>query len=174
MKSFLGERGTAADSSVRWPSKDRIARTIRQKLVAHGILVRAAGSSQRCASPRSEMPQRVLIADDYSDAAESLAMLLRLAGFETQVATRGDDALLQALRWRPHICVLEIDMPGCYGREIARSLRQQSGTQGPLLIALTAWTSDEDRHRTLEAGFDYYFLKPVEPERLVRTIEQGM
>jgi DNA-binding response OmpR family regulator len=120
------------------------------------------------------MPQRVLIADDYSDAAESLAMLLKIAGFETQVATRGDDALLQALRWRPHICVLDIDMPGCDGREIARSLRQPSGTQRPLLIALTGWTSDEERRRTLEAGFDYYFIKPVEPERLVRTIEQGI
>ena len=42
-----------------------------------------------------------------------------------------------------------------------------------LLIAVTGWTSSEERRRTLEAGFDYYLIKPVEPARLVRIIQQA-
>lgn len=165
--------GITADSGRECPSKDRVARVIRRKLVAHGVLVRPAGAAEPFASQRIETQQRVLIADDYSDAAESLAVLLDLVGVETQIATRGDDALLKAMRWRPHTCVLDIDMPGRDGCEVARALRRQQWAHRPLLIALTGWTSADERARSLEAGFDYYFIKPVEPARLVRIIEQG-
>ena len=76
------------------------------------------------------------------------------------------------MQWHPHVCVLDIDMPGCNGRDIARTVRQQSWAHRPVLIALTGWTADEERRQTLDAGFDYYFIKPVEPARLVRIIQQ--
>ena len=171
MKSFHS-KGNVADGGLNPPSRDRVARAIRQKLIAHGILVRPTQAPDPVAGPRVETPQRVLIADDYSDIADSLAMLLELAGLATQVATRGDEALRQAMQWHPHVCVLDIDMPGCNGRDIARTVRQQSWAHRPLLIALTGWTADEERRQTLDAGFDYYFIKPVEPARLVRIIQQ--
>jgi DNA-binding response OmpR family regulator len=133
--------------------------------------------TQRTVTPiaerRVERPNRVLIADDYFDAAESLAMLVELAGLKTRVARRGDEALAQAMQWRPQVCVLDIDMPGCNGRDIARRLRQLSWAQRPLLIAVSGWTSIEERQRAFDAGFDYYFIKPMEPTELVRIIRNG-
>ena len=113
----------------------------------------------------------MLIADDYVDAAESLAMLLSRAGIETRVAVEGEQALTRAYGWRPHVCVLDIEMPGLDGNEIARRIRRQQWRERPLLIALTGWTSAQDRARALDAGFDQYLTKPVEPAKLVRIIQ---
>lgn len=115
---------------------------------------------------------RVLIADDYADAAESLAMLLSNAGVETDVALDGAQALERANTWRPHICVLDLQMPKVDGREIARQIREQNWSRRPLLIALTGWTSARDRNGALEAGFDHYITKPVDPSMLVSIVQE--
>jgi DNA-binding response OmpR family regulator len=110
----------------------------------------------------------VLIADDYMDSAESLAMLLAAdSDFETEVALDGEEALERVNEWRPHICVLDLDMPKVDGREIARQIREQEWSERPLLIALTGWTSLRDRSGALDAGFDYYIPKPVDPSVIV-------
>jgi CheY-like chemotaxis protein len=116
------------------------------------------------------LPLRLLIADDYVDAAESLAMLLSQVGAQTVVAYDGEQALVRAAQWRPHVCVLDIEMPKLDGREVARRIRMQPWAERPLLIALTGWTTAHDARRALEAGFDHYLIKPVEPLKLVRLI----
>lgn len=113
---------------------------------------------------------RVLIADDYEDAAESLALLLQCTGARTEIAFDGRKALAVASRWRPEVCVLDLQMPELDGREVARQIRAQSWEERPLLVALTGWTTTHDRISALEAGFDYYVTKPVEPSWLVRLI----
>jgi len=120
---------------------------------------------------RATLPLRVLIADDYADAAESLAMLLASAGVDTEIAMDGEQALERANTWRPHICVLDLEMPKLDGREIARQIREQSWCERPLLIALTGWTAAKDQRSALDAGFDHYVTKPVEPAKLVRIIQ---
>jgi DNA-binding response OmpR family regulator len=115
---------------------------------------------------------RVLIADDYVDAAESLALLLSGAGVETHVALDGEEALARANSWRPHVCVLDLQMPKVDGREIARRIREQNWGERPLLIALTGWTSARDRCGALEAGFDHYITKPVDPAILMNLVQE--
>src|SRR5262245_4853346 len=66
---------------------------------------------------------RVLIADDYADAAKSLALVLSIAGIETAIAMDGEEALAVAETWRPHICVLDLLMPKLDGIEVARCIR---------------------------------------------------
>jgi DNA-binding response OmpR family regulator len=118
------------------------------------------------------MACRVLIADDYMDAAESLAMLLAAdSNFETEVALDGEEALERANEWHPHICVLDLDMPKVDGREIARQIREQEWKERPLLIALTGWTSLRDRSGALDAGFDHYIPKPVDPSVIVNLVQ---
>lgn len=114
---------------------------------------------------------RVLIADDYEDAAESLAVLLQCAGARTEIALDGRKALAVATHWRPDVCVLDLQMPGLDGREVARQIRAQSWDERPLLVALTGWTTQRDRLSALEAGFDHYVTKPVEPGWLFRLIQ---
>jgi CheY-like chemotaxis protein len=148
-------REAVTPSGLAQPSMRPLATTIRRKIVAHGMIVHPPHVAPQSLDPQPTTPLRVLIADDYADTAESLAMLLSQAGIETSIATRGDEALAHAVRWRPHICVLDIDMPGCNGREVARRIRTRAWEERPFLIAVTGWTSAEERRRTLAAGSDY-------------------
>jgi CheY-like chemotaxis protein len=137
-----------------------------------------AGASLRAAPPASESdtgaeklpPLRVLIADDYPDAAESLAMLFAGSGHETRVAQDGEEALKLVEQWRPDVCVLDLDMPKVDGCETARRIREQQWDAHPLLIAFSGWTGAEHKHGALRAGFDHYVMKPVEPPKLMRII----
>src|SRR5205823_1000103 len=82
-------------------------------------------------------PRRVLVVDDNVDAADSLALLLRLAGQEVRVAYDGPTAVLIARAFRPQVALLDIGMPGMDGYELARRLREQPDTARPVLVALT-------------------------------------
>jgi DNA-binding response OmpR family regulator len=125
----------------------------------------------RRSSPSEDLaPLRVLIADDYADAAKSLALVLAIAGIEAEIAMDGEQALARATEWRPHVCVLDMVMPKLDGREIARYIRAQEWGERPLLIALTGRTTAEDRLSARDAGFDHYITKPANPETLVRII----
>lgn len=130
------------------------------------------GHPPRGRVPRGDLnPPRVLVADDYDDAAESLSLLLQTTGLQTEIALDGKSALEIASRWHPDVCVLDLQMPGLDGREVARQIRTQRWDDRPLLIALTGWTTEHDRTSAMEAGFDHYVTKPVEPTWLIRLIE---
>jgi PAS domain S-box-containing protein len=114
------------------------------------------------------VPRKVLIADDNRDAADSLAALLQLDGHETRLSFDGEDALSTYERFEPDVCLLDIGMPGRNGYEVARRIRQMPGGKRPVLIAITGWGQEADRHLALEAGFDHHLTKPVDPRRLAR------
>jgi PAS domain S-box-containing protein len=123
---------------------------------------RAAGTTAEVELPR----RRVLVVDDNQDAAESLAMMLRLAGQDVLTAYEGRSALTQAQGFRPEVVFLDIGLPGMDGYEVARRLREQQSPEKPLIVAVTGWGQEEDRRRCYEAGFDGHLVKPVEPELL--------
>jgi PAS domain S-box-containing protein len=116
--------------------------------------------------------RRLMVIDDNRDAAESLAMLLRLQGHEVRVAHDGPAALELLGAYRPEFVFLDLGMPGMDGYEVARRMRKRPGLAGVRLAALTGWGQSEDRRRSAEAGFDYHLVKPVEPavlEKLLRV-----
>jgi signal transduction histidine kinase/CheY-like chemotaxis protein len=110
--------------------------------------------------------RRILIVDDNEDGARSLAMLLRLQGHEVRVANDGPAALEVARSDPPDLILLDLGMPGMDGYEVARRLRQEPRLEGVVLAALTGWTQNEDRRRTLEGGFDAHLVKPISLEQL--------
>ncbi|MGM9486387.1 ATP-binding protein [Ideonella sp. YS5] len=114
------------------------------------------------------MSRKVLIADDNRDAADSLAALLQLDGHETRLSFDGEGALAMYEQFEPDVCLLDIGMPGRNGYEVARTIRQMAGGRRPVLIAITGWGQESDRHRALEAGFDHHLTKPVDPRRLAQ------
>jgi PAS domain S-box-containing protein len=118
-------------------------------------------------SPAGEAaPRRVLVVDDNVDAADSLALLLRMEGHAVTVAHDGLTALTQAAADPPELALLDIGMPKMDGYELARRFRADPALRDVVLVALTGWGQDEDRRRTREAGFDHHLVKPVEPEAL--------
>ena len=104
------------------------------------------------------------------DAAESLAMLLRLGGHDTRIAYDGMAALRVAGEFRPEVVLLDIGLPGISGHEVARRLRRELGLRDAFLVALTGYGQDEDRRRSEEAGFDAHLVKPVDHQALMRLL----
>jgi PAS domain S-box-containing protein len=113
---------------------------------------------------------RVLIVDDNLDGAESLALLLQLGGYDTHLAHDGFDAVEAAERLRPHAVLLDIGLPGLNGYEVCRRIRQRPWGNEVLVVAVTGWGQDMDRHRSREAGFDTHIVKPVDHDSLMRLL----
>jgi CheY-like chemotaxis protein len=89
--------------------------------------------------------------------------MLRITGHEVHTAHDGPAALAAAHRFRPEVVLLDIGLPGMSGYEVARRLRQDVGTGGVMLVAMTGYGQDEDRRRAREAGFDHHLVKPAAP-----------
>jgi CheY-like chemotaxis protein len=116
---------------------------------------------------------RVLIVEDDSDSAQTLALLLKLWGYEVAVANDGPDALDTALTFRPDVVFLDLALPGMDGCEVARRLRLLPGMAGALVAAITGYGHEADIRRCEEAGTDYHFLKPVEPAVLRELLAEA-
>jgi PAS domain S-box-containing protein len=116
--------------------------------------------------PQRRDPKRILVVDDNVDAAESVGMIMRLAGHSVRLLYNGPDALAAAQADQPDVIILDIGLPGMSGYEVARHLRQQAPFQRTLLIAVTGYGQEEDRRRSREAGFDVHLTKPVDPQHL--------
>jgi two-component system, chemotaxis family, CheB/CheR fusion protein len=110
--------------------------------------------------------RRILLIDDNRDAADSMAILLRLAGHDVRTAYDGQTALALARVQFPEVVICDISMPGMCGLELARHLRQDLGLRDCLLVALSGYAQEEDRHRSQEAGFNAHFAKPVSLDSL--------
>jgi CheY-like chemotaxis protein len=123
------------------------------------------GPEVESSEPVGAVPQRhILVVDDNVDAAQSLAMLLRLEGHDVRVAHDGRAALAAVEADPPELVFLDIGMPVMNGYDVARRLRQRPGLERLVLVAMTGWGQEEDRRRSQEAGFDHHLVKPAEPK----------
>lgn len=110
--------------------------------------------------------RRILVVDDNRDAADMLALLLRMNGHEVRVAYDAGSGIAVAGEFPPDVALLDIGLPDVSGYELARRLRSLSGDHRLCLVALTGWGQDDDRRRATEAGFDHHLVKPVDADRL--------
>ncbi|MBV9492248.1 MAG: response regulator [Verrucomicrobia bacterium] len=115
---------------------------------------------------------RVMVVDDNSDAADSLAAVLELRGHQARVAYDGPSALAVAQAFRPQVALLDLGLPGMDGYEVARRLREAPETKGIWLAAVTGWGQAADRRRSTETGFDCHLVKPVQPAVLEHLLAQ--
>jgi PAS domain S-box-containing protein len=116
--------------------------------------------------------KRVLVVDDNVDAAESIGMILRVSGYDVHCVYDGFSVLATARSYRPDVVVLDIGLPGMSGYDVARQLREQPEFKRTPLVAVTGYGQDEDRRRSLEAGFDYHLMKPINPDTLQAFVAQ--
>lgn len=116
---------------------------------------------------------RILIVDDNEDAATSLALLLKIAGNETQTAHDGLQAVESAARFRPDVVLLDISLPRLNGYEACRRIREQPWGKNIVVVALTGWGLDEEHKEWINAGFDHHLVKPVEFDTLKGLLAEG-
>jgi signal transduction histidine kinase len=114
---------------------------------------------------------RILIAEDNRDSAATLAMSLRLHGHIVEIAYDGNQALEIAETFRPHVALLDIEMPGVRGYEVARRIRSLDWSKGTFLIAQTGWGRPEDWEKAVVAGFNSHLTKPLDYDALTKILD---
>jgi CheY-like chemotaxis protein len=107
------------------------------------------------------------VVDDNVDAADSLAAILRLHGFEVRACYSGDQALAAARELEPDVAFLDLNMPGLSGRAVAETLRFELGRR-VTLVALTGMGQKADIDSTRAAGFDAHLTKPAAAQDVLR------
>jgi signal transduction histidine kinase/ActR/RegA family two-component response regulator len=125
-----------------------------------------AVETERTGARRTFPPRRILVVDDNLDAAEMLRALLTALGATVSKAHSGRAALEVLDSFKPDAVVLDIAMPEMDGYEVARRIRGMPAHRGVLLVALSGWGQEHDQRRSLEAGFDHHFVKPLDADRL--------
>jgi PAS domain S-box-containing protein len=116
---------------------------------------------------------RVLVIDDNRDSADSATDVLRLLGNQVECAYEGGSGLAIARRFRPHVILLDLAMPGLDGYETRQRLLAQEETRGAFMVAMTGFGNEEDKRRTRTAGFDAHLTKPVELDALVALLNEA-
>jgi PAS domain S-box-containing protein len=104
---------------------------------------------------------RILIVDDNRLSLDSTAMALKLMGHELVTARDGIEGIERARTFQPEVILLDIGLPELNGYETARRIREQPWGKNVFLIAVTGYGQEEDRRRSLEAGFDCHLVKPL-------------
>jgi len=130
-------------------------------------------------TPAARAPQEpeagllhVLVVEDNHDGRESLRDLLEIWGHEVTLAEDGPEGVDKALSTHPDVALIDIGLPGLDGNEVARRIRSALGSHEISLIAMTGYGQPEDRRRALQAGFDRYLVKPVDPAVLSQLLAE--
>lgn len=119
------------------------------------------------------MPKlRILVIDDNVDAAESLALLLKLKGHETQFTHDGTSGVHNAVSFAADVVLSDIGLPDISGYEVAKALRNTVAGQSMLLVAISGWGQEKDKDLAKQAGFDQHFTKPLDFQALTTFLHQ--
>lgn len=119
---------------------------------------------------RTQRAPRVLVVDDNRDAADTLAVLLSIWGYNCRVCYDGVSGLQTARDFRPECVLLDINMPGMDGYTVARCLRQEPDLSNLKMVALTAYSDKLHSQRIREAHFDHHVVKPADTDELERLL----
>ncbi len=115
---------------------------------------------------------RILIVDDEEDSRDLVSAILSRCGSEVRCCESAAEAIITFRSWKPDLLVSDIGMPVEDGYTLIkklRKLRMKLAHESPA-VALTAYATDDDRERTLSAGFQAHVTKPIDPDTLVRSI----
>ncbi len=118
------------------------------------------------------MSKRILVVEDQEDNLRIMRDLLTDAGFEVIEAVNGNEALSVAEAERPHLILMDIQLPELDGLEATRRIKANPALRHIPVIAVTSYAMSEDNERARAAGCDVYFAKPVSPRALLAKIRE--
>ncbi|HEU4996043.1 MAG TPA: response regulator [Gemmatimonadaceae bacterium] len=117
------------------------------------------------------MRNRILVVDDYMAAARALAGFLTAVGYEVAVAFDAGGAVELAPTFRPHLVIVDLNLAGTDGCAVAQRLRADGALADAGLLAMSGSDRRDTRQRAFAAGFDGFFLKPFDLDRLVHAVK---
>ncbi len=112
---------------------------------------------------------RILVVDDYPDAAEVLAARLEIDGYRVRIAHDGLEALAVVDEFAPHCVMLDIDMPSLDGDQLSTALRERFGDD-VVLVAVSGWDKSDKRVAATFARVDHYLQKPIDDAKLRKVL----
>ena len=121
----------------------------------------------------------IVIVEDNADTSEMLKVVLTDQGATVRSAENFDQAMALVQAQWPSLIVSDIGLPGKDGFQLVKALREAEaahfgGTRQVKIVALSAFAREQDRTQALQAGFDHYLEKPLQPHLLIRVLlEQG-
>jgi two-component system, OmpR family, alkaline phosphatase synthesis response regulator PhoP len=118
------------------------------------------------------MAKRILIADDEPNIVTSLEFLMEQAGYETMVATNGQEAIDLAATFRPDLVLLDIMFPTKSGYEVCQSLKSDATTRNIKVVIVSAKGRDVEVAKAMELGADAYIAKPFSTRDLVAKVRE--
>ena len=127
------------------------------------------------------MPTRILVIEDNPANMELMTYLLKAYGYEVLAANDGETGLNTAITEQPDLIICDVHLPQLDGYGVVRVLKRHPVLHAIPAIAVTALAMAGDRDKLLDAGFDGYISKPIEPETFIaeiarflqRTVEPG-
>jgi len=117
-------------------------------------------------------PRRILLVDDDVEALELLELILQSYGQETCAVSDATKALSAAVAFSPHVAILDLDMPGLSGFQLADAIREQSPSSRIGIFALSGWADSVTVRRCKDFGFDRFFAKPMPIDQLCFAISE--
>jgi CheY-like chemotaxis protein len=118
-------------------------------------------------APRT--PKCIVIIEDDTDTASSLAEIFELEGHAAHVALNGEAGIEVVQQVRPDVVFCDIGLPGIDGFEVARALRNGARFEGTL-VAFTGHANHAHGQRCIAAGFNHHLPKPADIEQLIEII----
>jgi CheY-like chemotaxis protein len=118
------------------------------------------------------MKARILIIEDNEQNLYLLTFILRKHDYAVETARDGKQGIQEALRVRPDLILLDIQLPGMDGYTVARNLKNHSELSDVPIIAVTSYAMMGDREKALEAGCTGYITKPIDPDGFMSQVER--
>ena len=116
--------------------------------------------------------KRVLVVDDNEDNLYLICFILRKHGYEAIEARNGAQGIELAIKMKPDLVLLDIQLPDISGLEVARSIRASEVNGHLPIIALTSYATPDEKETVLTSGFDGYITKPFRLETFIPEIEK--
>ena len=118
------------------------------------------------------MKKRILIVEDNPVHTRLIEMTLRAKNYTLLKATNGEEALDIAIRERPDLILMDLNLPEMTGFEVTKKLRENPTFSHTPIIAITAYAMRGDRERVIESGCDAYLTKPIDTHELPEVIAE--
>lgn len=124
--------------------------------------------------PHIMSQRRVLVVDDNHDIADTMVAILRAEGHIASACYDGGEVLHSVRNSDPDVVILDIALPNKNGWQVAEEIRQRFAPGRPLIIGVSGeYTKEADRVLSKMRGFDYYLVKPADPDVVVSLVRQA-
>jgi two-component system cell cycle response regulator DivK len=116
--------------------------------------------------------KRILIVEDNEDNMYLIGFIVRQKGYDVIEARNGQDGVQLAIKEKPDIILMDIQLPDFDGLETTRRIRKSDAAIDVPIIALTSYAMTGDRQKALKAGCNGYIEKPINPDTIMDEIEK--